>query len=56
MSTLDKAKERVAESLLFKIEACDYLLNNTNEINRFNDLLKTRISLLTGLEDLVLRT
>ena len=56
MSTADKAKELVTESLLFKIETCDRLLKKVDEVGRFGDLFKTRLRLLSQLEELVLRT
>ena len=56
MSTADKAKELVTESLLFKIEACENLIKKVDEVGRFGDLFKIRLHLLNQLESLVLRT
>ena len=56
MSTSEKARQMVTESLLFKIESCDRLLDKTNEDKVFERLFKTKLSLLTRLEDLVLCT
>ena len=56
MSTADKAKELVTESLLSKIETCDRLLSKTKELHSYEKVFKTRLLLLTRLEDLVLCT
>ena len=54
MTTADKAKQRVAESLLSKIDACDRLLDKTKQLDSYEKVFKTRLRLLTRLEDLVL--
>lgn len=56
MTTADKAKQRVAESLLSKIDACDRLLDKTKRLESYEKVFKTRLLLLTRLEDLVLCT
>ena len=56
MTTADKAKQRVAESLLSKIDACDRLLDKTKRLDSYEKVFKTRLLLLTRLEDLVLCT
>jgi molecular chaperone GrpE (heat shock protein) len=56
MTTADKAKQRVAESLLSKIDACDRLLDKIKQLDSYEKVFKTRLLLLTRLEDLVLCT
>lgn len=56
MTTADKAKQRVAESLLSKIDACDRLLDKTSQLDSYEKVFKTRLLLLKRLEDLILCT
>lgn len=56
MSTADKARELVTESLIYKIEACNRQLDKTDELRRFGEIFKSRLLLLNRLEELVLRT
>ena len=40
MTTADKAKQRVAESLLLKIDACDRLLDKTKQLDSYEKVLR----------------